>query len=476
MTITLNEAVDIVNESLATQGYDFQIDKTSDDTIEAGLKKVDSYPQTQRNAIMEQMNLIVQQRNFGVMFNAEKNKFRRFLIDLTEEGFGVEDIFHELSDGIDPLWDDKSPEATQRILEDLVSYDNNKVVKAFHTKSFSRSFKATVDKRNYQKVFTKRGITRYIDTKLANLQWSAEVWLMNQIIGIVQGMVSDGKIIFNSGHNINNNSGLSNFVESVKATAQGFLTPSNLFNYGAPEFDTEDKIVNYRKVTNLTDESDDIFYIVTPEVMERAKVQGYSNAFNLSQFEIEGKIIYVPSGTDLGTIEIDGKTERVLMVVLDRRAILVGIKHWLASSKFIENVFRTNHWLNIEGIKGYNTFFNAVAFTGEGIDDFFADNSAVTVAIAEEAYSYSTIKLNGVEIYPEFEQNDATQYTRIALVKCHKGDVITVGFDTYNLDAKTTVEVEGSNMYDGHAFDEWTEMPIPIMGDTVIKLQPYNQG
>lgn len=438
MAITLNEAVDIVNESLANQGYDFQIDKTSNDTIEEGLKKVEAYPQTQRNAIMEQMNLIVQQRNFGVMFNAEKNKFRRFLIDMTEEGFGVEDIFHELSDGIDPLWDDKSPEATQKILEDLVSYDNNKVVKAFHTKSFARSFKATVDKRNYQKVFTKRGITRYIDTKLANLQWSAEVWLLNQIIGIVQGMVNDEKIVINSGHNINNSNGLANFIESVKATAQGFLTPNSLFNFGAPEFDDDDKIITYRKVKNMTDTSDDIFYIVTPEVMERAKVQGYSGAFNLSQFEIEGKILYVPSGTDLGTVEVEGRTERVLMVVLDRRSILVGIRHWLASSKFIENVFRTNHWLNVEGVKGYNTFFNAVAFTGQGIDDFFGNSSMVDVTIMDEGGDHvNAVYIDGTEISVDKIGSDQTQESYSMAFKAPIGSEITVDFSEADMEAHT---------------------------------------
>ena len=360
MATTLREGAEIVNESLRTLGYEYQINTESDETITEGLEEIGAYPKSQRNAIMEQMNLIVQQRNYGVMFDAAKNKFRAFLVDATYEGFGIEDIFHEIIDGNAPLWDDT--ENSQEILADLVSYDENKIHKIFHTESDSRQFKATLDRRNYSKVFTARGVVNYIDTKLANLSWSAEVYLMQKVVALVKQMISDGHIKFVSNLNPNNLDGVNNIVEVIKATVDGFKTPSSEYNYGAYDKNTK----AYRPVVNITGSDDDIFIVTTPDYFNRIKVQGYSNAFNLSQYELEGRVIFAPAGTDFGTIG----GEKVMFAVIDRRAIVMAIKHWAGTSFFIPNVERTNHWLNVELLRGYNTFFNAVAFTGEELANF----------------------------------------------------------------------------------------------------------
>ena len=84
--------------------------------------------------------------------------------------------------------------------------------------------------------------------------------------------------------------------------------------------------------------------------------------------------MYAPAGTDLGTIG----GEKVLFVALDRRAILAGLRRWDATSFFVANTGWMNHFLNVEGIKGYNTVFNAVAFTGEAIDTY-ADTAYNTI-------------------------------------------------------------------------------------------------
>lgn len=359
MATTLLEAAGIVNESLRTLGYEYQIDTTSNESITEGLEEIGAFPKSQRNAIMEQMNLVVQMRNYGVMFDAAKNKFRAFLVDATYEGFGIEDIFHEITDGNAPLWDDTTN--GEEILKDLVSYDENKIHKIFHTESESRQFKATVDRRNYDKVFTARGVTNYIDTKLANLAWSAEVYLMQRVIAVVMDMIAAGKIKYQSGFNPNTVDGVNNIVEKMKSTVDGFKTPSNQYNYGALL-----KNGTYSPVVNITNSDDDVFIVTTPEYFNRIKVQGYSNAFNLSQYELEGRVIFAPAGTDFGTIN----DEKVLFVVLDRRAVVLAIKHWAGTSFYIPNVERTNHWLNVELLKGYNTFFNAVAFTGEELGNF----------------------------------------------------------------------------------------------------------
>lgn len=359
MATNLTEGAQIINESLRALGYDFRIDTTSASTITEGLEKIGAFPPSQLNTIMEQMNLIIQQRNYGTMFDATKNKFRAFLIDMERTGFGVEDIYHEIIAGVLPYWDKNyTPE---EIVKNLVSYDAGKIAKKFHTEKYEKQYSTIVDTRNYDKVFTPYGVTRFIDTRLANLAWSAEIELMQEIVGIVKQMIADQKIVFRNNNNVNTLQGIRNTVESIKATIGGFLTPCDLYNHGVEEDDG-----TYRKLVSVSNSMDDIFIITTPENMERLKVQGYANAFNLSQFELEGRIIYAPAGTDFGVDDIGGT---VLYIVLDRRAIVMGIMRWLGSSFFIPNTHYTKHWLTVEGVKGYNTFFNAVAFGGDPIDD-----------------------------------------------------------------------------------------------------------
>lgn len=381
MATTLREGVDIVNESLKTLGYEYQIDVTDNTTMTEGLEKIGAYPPSQRNAIMEQMNLIIQQRNYGVMFDASKNKFRNFIVDMSPEGFGIEDVFHELLEGITPYWDKNG--TPEEILENLVSYDENKIHKTFHTDKYESQFKATVDRRNYDKVFTAYGVTRYIDTKLANLSWSAEHYFMNVVIDLIKNMISNKKIVTRYTKGINDFQGIANMVEDIKGTVAGFLTPSNMFNIGVPDGTQSN---GYRPVINMTDSESDIFIVTTPELMARLKVQGYANAFNLSQYELEGRIIYAPAGTDLGD---DESGNPIYFVALDRRALLIGIKYWMGSSFFVPNVHIVNHWLTVEGLKGYNTWFNAVAFSSDAIDDFEEKKSNVCYVAYNDDFTFS---------------------------------------------------------------------------------------
>lgn len=408
MAITYEESRNIINESLALAGYQFQIPKVgdakpdgttvTDSDVEKAWQTLGAYAPTQKNEIMEQMNLVVQQRNYAVMFDSSDNKFRSFVVGMTDEGFGLEDLFHELIEGSDPLWDDKSDAATAKILNDLVSYDTNKISKAFHTKTFSRIFKTTIDRRNYDKVFLRTYANRYIDTKLANMQWSAEVYLQDEIINVVREMISKNHIVFKyaSGSepfNVNNDYGLRNFIEDVKTTTDGFMTTTELYNLGVPEFDNAENIIKFRQVRNKTNSIDDIFILTTPSLWNRAKVQGYSNAFNLSQYQLDGRVIFVPEGNGENYPLGVHAGKPVLAVALDRRAILAGIKRWDGTSQFIPNVHRFNNWLAVEGIEGYNTFFNAVAFVGEPLDTF-EEKEYATYIINNSGYS---VTVNGVE-------------------------------------------------------------------------------
>lgn len=382
MATTLREGAELINKSLSDLGYDFKIDLTSNETITAGLTAIGAYPPSQRNMIMEQMNLILQQRNYGVMFDSAKNKFRNFIVDMSPNGFGIEDVFHEIIDGTETLWDGNA--TAEEIARDLVEYKDNDIQKFFHTTGASRKFDTTIDDRNYEKVFTPYGVTRYIDTRLANLAWSAEFWFMTRVINIMKNIVVKNEIVTLSGHNINNKHGLDNVVETIKSVVAGFKTPSTLYNKGYYRENNGAGVGGYTPVINMTNSDDDIFIVTTPEIMARLKVMGYSNAFNLSEYELDGRIIYAPAGTDFGRIN----GEQVYALVFDRRSIVIGIKKWLATTFYVSNTGWINHFLNVEILEGYNTIFNSVAITGAVVDNY-VDNgrgSIVTISAGLEPY------------------------------------------------------------------------------------------
>lgn len=433
---TVKQCAEVINESLKTLGYEYQIDTTSNDTIDAGLKAIGAFPPSQRNTIMEQMNLIIQARNYGVMFDATKNPFRRFLVSL-DEGFGIEDIFHELIDGIDPLWDDTTPEGTQKIINDLYSYDTNRIHKFFHTDSVGKEFKTTIDRRNYDKVFLPSRVTRYVDTKLANLSWSAEVWLMQFIIGIIKTMVANGHVVFKEGYNPNTKDGVASLVEDINATTDGFLTPSKLYNLGVPNASG-----GFDAITNITNGKEDIFIVTTPELMRRLKTRGYSNAFNLSEFELAGQIMYLPAGTDLG--QRNGK--EVLAIALDRRAVVCGLFRWVGTSKFIENTLCMQHFLLTELLYGYNTVFNCVAFVGDALGDYSGGEGGTLVIKSAQNKVYGepvNINVNG-ESYAL--QKGTQTLTNVKSVSISQG---SSGQTAYNL---TTFVIDGVNCKDSAPF------------------------
>ncbi len=367
------------------------------------------------------MNLVIQNRNFATMMTAEDNPLRLFLVDMQETGFGIEDIFHELIEGVRPQWDNNATGAQKA--ERMFSYDENKIHKTFHVAKDENQVKTTIDTRNYNKIFTPYGVTSFIDAKLANLSYSMEVWLYDKAIETIQKMISDGRCVFVNGLDINTHQGIANACETIKATTSGFLTLNSLYNYGVYDTGTG----NFRPVRTKSKKAEDIVIITTPENFERLKVQGYANAFNLSQFELKNRVIYVPSGTDLGTVTVEGVEEEVLFVAMDYKTIVMGINFWKGSSVFIPTAFETNNFLTAEILKSYNTFFNAVAFSGSAIEPIKKKECNGTVELMYSIHGtgrYGTDikwKYNGEELLStDFELFASDELNGLYTYRCKK--------------------------------------------------------
>ena len=109
------------------------------------------------------------------------------------------------------------------------------------------------------------------------------------------------------------------------------------------------------------------FIITKASIYKRLAVREFASAFNLKEMDLKGRIIYVPEDYDLGQAE---NGEDILFMVVDRRAVVVAIKMWRASSFYVADQYKTNHFLGVEGVRGHNRFINAVAYTGEPKGNF----------------------------------------------------------------------------------------------------------
>lgn len=378
MAITIQQGAQILNQSLKTLGYEFQIDTTSDDTIEEGFKQIGVFSPSALRGIMDQVVTILTFRNYGIMFDKSDNPTRVFWRDFINYGGGEEDIFHEIIEAENGFWAEdyaglnaeQSKELALEIAQDLVEYKKSKIRKKFHTDYDGFRIKLSRTDLEISSVFTPSGFTRFVDVQMANIQWSAEVKLQNVAIQQVVDMVNNQDLVFIEGLNPNSTNGVTTIVERIRTVSDGMQNISTAFN--------KDGVLNKSSY-------DDLFLVTTPEFMNRLSVRGYANAYNLNEYREKNRLLELPYGTNLGTSPTG---QPVHAVLIDRRAIVLAMRYWAMMPNRVENTDYINFFLNVRFIKGYNEFFNAVAFCGDDLGFFTNAGESSIIASAEETDVY----------------------------------------------------------------------------------------
>lgn len=377
MALTTAQAAGFLNETLTKLGNDYQIDTTSDSTITEGFKTVGAFPPALKSNLLDMQTLILVQRAYSSMFTESKNPTRRFWRDAIDYGGGMRETFIKLIEAEDSYWaeDFDGSEADDTLADtisrDLVKFKKDEVINKVHPVNKKFRIKMSISDLEYAKVFTPDGYASFVDRKMATFQESAEAHLMDIAISVMKDMVENNHIIFNSGHELNTANGVTTFVEALNTTADGMATLSDTFNFDG---------------VRTTSSPDDLYLVTTPEVFNRIKSRGYSNAFNLAEYENKNKIIMLPAGTSLGTHE--GKSVGAMLV--DYRAILLAVKYWEVQPFIVGNTDYRNTFLKAQLVTGYTEFFNAVAFV-TGDVDFFTDaqQGYATIMVSGYAHNYT---------------------------------------------------------------------------------------
>ena len=386
-----------LNEALEKTGYPYRIDTTSEQTASDGIKTIGAFPPSQLNAIMDQYNAILIFRNYGIMFSESDDPTRAFWRDFVNYGGGIEDIYHKIIDEEPVVWaedfsgltTEQAQQLGQKLAGDAYSFKKEDVIKKFHTDMDGFRLKLSRSDLAISEVFTPEGIVNYTDVQMANLQWSANVHLQQHTIACIKKMIEDNKIIYKTGYNPNTPSGVTSIVEGVKTCTDAFKAPSDKFNYS--------------QVLNKSDE-EDIYLVVTPEFLNRIETRGYANAFNLNEYRMKNRLIVLPYGTDFGTYS----TEKVLAVLIDKRAIVMALRYWKMMPNIVPNSDFINYFLNVKFISGYNEFFNAVAFTGGEVSENFQNDVVETTSLRKcyiRSAEYLNITVDGKPVEYEYYYN-----------------------------------------------------------------------
>lgn len=386
-------AASIINDGISRLGYGTANyidtgDSATTETIEAGMKAIGSLPADVVNPLLNQIDIILVYRNYATMFDSSKNPTRRFWRDAINFGGGIEDIYQEILEPLNPVmgtwaqdYADGDPDGSLALnnAKYHFGYHSGAVQKKFHTSKKKLDFAISLSEHEISKIFTPEGFMGYVNVRLANIQYSAEIQLQNAVIENIKRMVENSAIVYSENENINTMNGVTNFVENVKMTTMGMKQPSTAFNKA--------------NIITMSDE-DDLYLVTTPDVLARVGTRGAENAYNLQEYMYKNRTIILPFGSDLGTSPITG--QKVYAVLVDRRAIVMALRYWSMKPFIPTGSDYQNYFLKIEFVDGYNEFFNAVAFTGEAVEDFFTP-SEKSGTLTVLTTSYGTVNSLNVE-------------------------------------------------------------------------------
>ena len=375
---------DMLNEAVKLSGLE-----GLDTITQENITKLLQLPDTQLQTIINNLYLVSEQRGFQNLWSSEDNPFREFLFDMKNNGWTIQDYMIDILEGMTPYWDESYTDS--QVAEGLVKDYEQKFETSFHMTPFSKQFATTINEKDYSKYFYPYSLQSFVDMKISNLPSSAEIYLEKHVlIDEVKQMITDNDVIVKDSYDPNSDIGIKHMIEDMKTVYKSFKQPTNMYNK--------------RRVISITPSEDMIFTFMKPSTMERLKVYVNSAAYNLDEVMLKGRVIFIPEDMTLGT---DGSGNEILAMILDRRALVVGLRTWKMRDFEIPNKLRRNYFLSIEGIRGHNDFINAVAFKGAKVANFQSEGSDSNAYIASlPGGNYvSSYSIDGETISTNIETN-----------------------------------------------------------------------
>lgn len=427
------QTFDMLNEAVKLSGIEGLAEITAQN-----ITTLLQLPDAQLQTIINNLYLVSEQRGFQNLWSSEDNPFREFLFDMKNNGWTIQDYMIDILEGMTPYWDESYTDS--QVAEGLVKDYEQKFESSFHMTPFSKQFATTINEKDYSKYFYPYSLQSFVDMKINNLPSSAEIYLEKQVlIDEVKQMITDNDVIVKDGYDPNSDIGIKHMIEDMKTVYKSFKQPTNMYNK--------------RAVISITPSEDMIFTFMKPSTMERLKVYVNSAAYNLDEVMLKGRVIFIPEDMTLGT---DTQGNEILAMILDRRALVVGLRTWKMRDFEIPNKLRRNYFLSIEGIRGHNDFINAVAFKGAKVANFQSegsDSNAYVGFFNTDYYTLSSVSIDGGTPIGEFGQKIGA-YAIAPFTKSIGFNITNVSYGNVQLSFLTYNESVNGMSYDGIGINE----------------------
>lgn len=347
MPMSAADIYEALNASYNRLGYGVGNNPTVID--DSNIESIGVLPESQVNALFHEFNKMLVERWFSNSLNESAKGLFRFVIrNEGDHGFGIIDRFVNLVEAV------AYPATGADIAADLVSPVASPIdVKKFTDPYAPGRYKGTIRRQELRKFLTPGGMTEYISFIETNLFQSAEYGMMMRVAAMMKAAIEAGTVPVTTGIDMNTENGLASLVESMMTAVDGFRQPTALFNVG-------EKIIS-------TPEAADVVIVTTPSRWNRVRARLLADRYHLDQLYVDGRVIFAPEGTDLGTVtDLSENTHEVEFIVTDARGWCLDITTMELRPFEVSNMNYLNEFLHVEGVEGsVPSFVNCIAFAGD---------------------------------------------------------------------------------------------------------------
>lgn len=347
MPMSAADIYEALNTSYSRLGYGVGNNPTVID--DSNIESIGVLPESQVNALFHEFNKMLVERWFSNSLNESAKGLFRFVIrNEGDHGFGIIDRFVNLVEAV------AYPSTGADIAADLVSPVASPIdVKKFTDPYAPGRYKGTIRRQELRKFLTPGGMTEYISFIETNLFQSAEYGMMMRVAAMMKAAIEAGTVPVVTGIDMNTENGLASLVESMMTAVDGFRQPTALFNVG-------ERIIS-------TPEAADVVIVTTPSRWNRVRARLLADRYHLDQLYVDGRVIFAPEGTDLGTVTDLAEVEHeVEFIVTDARGWCLDITTMELRPFEVSNMNYLNEFLHVEGVEGsVPSFVNCIAFAGD---------------------------------------------------------------------------------------------------------------
>ena len=330
-------ALDILNTARVEAGYEDRIPEINQEN----LHNLSLLEPTELNDFLNVLAKIVRQYVYDTTYDTSENPFAEFFSEKLPVGSTVEDLYVDLITGATPAWNDDGSYALSK------KAPNVKAI--YHSENYEMQYKVSTSYAQMKSAFlTMGGFDSLVNRIKGTLNSSAQYDLYLQCLELISTAYNKGVFQRKYGYSLDTEDGIKTYLKDLKTTFKDMQFMTNKYNY-------------FHMLTKAS--RDNIVIVTKSKYLEKINVDYLAGVFNLSQAELNARIIEVPD--DYGFGSYDNDTNPIIALMFDKRMLRIFPTLYEGSAIYNPASLVDNTFLTLAYIFSYGLFFNAVAFVGD---------------------------------------------------------------------------------------------------------------